>query len=177
MDHVTRKCKKCGLTKPLRVFPPYIGKDPEKTYRRHACDACHNARIAAWHQAHKEDRLRKVRENYAKTKWSPRRRMLVRLAARRRNAQLRSRVFDHYGGECVACGETEPLFLTLDHIDNDGKYWRTIHSPASANFYKWLIAQGFPGIVQVLCMNCNWGKARNGGILVRDRRLTGRSND
>ena len=30
------------------------------------------------------------------------------------------RVLDHYGRACSCCGETEPAFLTIDHVNNDG---------------------------------------------------------
>lgn len=33
-------------------------------------------------------------------------------------------IFDHYGWECACCGEAEPSFLTIDHVNNDGNYQR-----------------------------------------------------
>src|SRR5689334_14898203 len=38
--------------------------------------------------------------------------------------KLRDMVFEAYGDSCVCCGETNPLFLTLDHINNDGNKHR-----------------------------------------------------
>lgn len=32
----------------------------------------------------------------------------------------RKKCFDQYGAICACCGETEILFLTFDHINNDG---------------------------------------------------------
>ena len=32
----------------------------------------------------------------------------------------KEKVFDHYGWVCACCGEAEPLFLTIDHVNNDG---------------------------------------------------------
>ena len=72
-----------------------------------------------------------------------------------------------YGGyKCACCGEVEPKFLTLDHINNDG-YMRKKYGKeprAAAQLYGWLRKMGYPDGFQVLCMNCNFGKAQNGGV-------------
>lgn len=87
--------------------------------------------------------------------------------SRRLNEQLREEVFGAYGGKrCACCGETEPLFLTIDHVNNDGAEMREsgVHSRGGTQFYQWLRKSGFPTGFQVLCMNCNLGKHRNGGV-------------
>lgn len=84
----------------------------------------------------------------------------------RLTAELRKQVFAAYGGTvCACCGETEPLFLTIDHVDNNGAEMRRdgTHSRGGTAFYQWLRKSGFPAGFQVLCMNCNLGKHRNGG--------------
>lgn len=72
-----------------------------------------------------------------------------------------------YGGDpprCACCGETEIAFLTLDHIDGDGKAHRAELTAqegrpmAGYNFYRWLEAHGFPPGIQCLCFNCNVAK-------------------
>lgn len=85
----------------------------------------------------------------------------------RLNAILREQVFAAYGGyKCACCGETEPLFLTIDHIENNGAEMRKtgVHSRGGTQFYQWLRMNKFPDGFQVLCMNCNLGKHRNGGV-------------
>lgn len=85
--------------------------------------------------------------------------------------KLRSEVMDAYGGKrCACCGETEPKFLTIDHVFNDGaKHRRQIGygdgngKGASSRTLAWIKKHNFPGGFQVLCMNCNLGKQRNGG--------------
>lgn len=83
---------------------------------------------------------------------------------------LRLEVFGHYGGAiCACCGCIGILFLSLDHVDNNGAEHRRASreqkiSITGIHFYARLKKQGFPPGFQVLCMNCNIGKHRNGGI-------------
>lgn len=75
---------------------------------------------------------------------------------------MRLMVMEAYGGaHCACCGESTYEFLTIDHIDNDGAKHR---AAIGSHLYRWLIENDFPEGFQVLCMNCNWGKHRNGGI-------------
>lgn len=82
-------------------------------------------------------------------------------------ARLRAEVLAAYGNACACCGEIEPLFLQVDHINNDGHLQRKNagrHWDWSA-FMRWLKAEGFPkDNYQLLCANCNWGKRANGGV-------------
>jgi len=53
----------------------------------------------------------------------------------------REEVFEHYGGAvCSCCGLNDPIFLTLDHIDNQGaEHRRSISSDGSGkgvNLYR-----------------------------------------
>lgn len=81
-------------------------------------------------------------------------------------------VFDYYGRQCSCCDEKNFYFLTMDHINNDGSYFRK-EMRSSSDFYEWIIKNNFPPDLQTLCMNCNWGKHRNGGICphVQDKTL------
>lgn len=65
-----------------------------------------------------------------------------------------------YGGcVCVCCGVTEIAFLSLDHINNDGNVHRkAIGKSSGTGFYTWLKVRGWPPGLQVLCMNCQFGK-------------------
>lgn len=81
--------------------------------------------------------------------------------------KLRDLVFEAYGGyKCACCGETEPLFLSIDHIYNDGNEMRKdgTHRRGGTAFYRWIKMTNYPPGFQVLCMNCNTGKHRNGGV-------------
>ena len=79
---------------------------------------------------------------------------------------LRDEVFTAYGGYmCVCCGETEKVFLTIDHIDDSHKEPRKDRS----KLYRWLRRNNYPEGFRVLCYNCNCGRARNGGICPHEK--------
>ena len=56
--------------------------------------------------------------------------------------------------ECRCCGEKNITFLTLDHVNDDGKKDRKKY------LYNFLLDNHFPNGFQVLCYNCNIGKSR-----------------
>ena len=72
---------------------------------------------------------------------------------------LRQIVLDHYGAfcHCPGCDVTEPKFLAIDHINNDGSKRRK-EQGAGGSFYRWIIRNSFPANLQVLCHNCNCAK-------------------
>jgi hypothetical protein len=86
------------------------------------------------------------------------------LAYNRKNSKIyrernRQTVLDHYGNVCVCCGETESVFLAVDHIEGGG----TQHiKEIGTNFYRWIINNKFPENLQLLCHNCNFAKHRLG---------------
>jgi hypothetical protein len=93
---------------------------------------------------------------------------LLRSRSRMSREKLRDLVYQKYGGYiCACCRECEKLFLTIDHIKNNGAAHRKsiMSGPGtSEHLYSWLRDNNFPQGFQVLCMNCNLGKQRNGGI-------------
>lgn len=88
-------------------------------------------------------------------------------------AKLRAEVFSRYGGpRCACCGEANPMFLSLDHINNDGAQHRREIAGKNRGggwqngwlFYVWLRRNNYPPLaLQVLCFNCNLGKWKNRG--------------
>lgn len=85
-----------------------------------------------------------------------------------RNFQERLRAFEHYGGfTCACCGESEPSFLSIDHIEGGGGEERMRifgkKYQGGHHFYRWLRLNGYPAGYQVLCMNCQVGRRDNGG--------------
>lgn len=83
---------------------------------------------------------------------------------KRLHTALKEVVFAHYGWKCACCGERERLFLSIDHVNNDGHLDRAGKRRSSARLYRKIKNQGFPASYQVLCMNCNFGKRMNNGV-------------
>lgn len=80
--------------------------------------------------------------------------------------KVRELVFNHYGKACACCGEDNELFLTIDHINNDGHTESVTAKKRDSGrtMYARIIRMGYPITFQTLCMNCNFGKMRNKGI-------------
>lgn len=90
----------------------------------------------------------------------------VVIAQRSRN-KVKDIVFNGYGGyRCTCCSETHHNMLQLDHVQNDGNHQRSSISCKNSGMvlYRWIIANNFPKIFQILCANCNWSKRMNNGI-------------
>lgn len=71
-------------------------------------------------------------------------------------------VLDHYGRKCTCCGESNVLFLTVSHVNNDGaKHRKQI---GERQIVKWMIENNFPDGLTIECYNCNMGRTRNKGV-------------
>ena len=130
----------------------YIDKDPERR----------KAQNRASYYRHLEKNQKKRREYYSKNKekiHSYNRNWITNYRAKLKQETLRA-----YGDICICCGEKNPHFLTLDHINNDGKEHRK-KFPTTMSLQVWLKKNNWPQkIIQILCFNCNIGKNQNGGI-------------
>lgn len=85
-----------------------------------------------------------------------------RARKRAQHRRLRAAAIAAYGAKCVCCGETEDVFLTIDHANNDGAEHR--RELGTNSVLRWLAKHGYPEGFQVLCFNCNLGRAKNGGV-------------
>lgn len=115
------------------------------------------------HYAANKDAIRKKQSEYRKNNPET-----VNSANARWRAEfwpaLRAEMIDAYGGSCSCCGEAEPKFLDLDHINNDGNACRKAHKNGQQEVLA-LKRSGWPKEKhQLLCCNCNQGKARNKGV-------------
>lgn len=72
-------------------------------------------------------------------------------------------VLNHYGHKCRCCGEDNHEFLTIDHINGDGDEQRKMYPEQKNNFYHWIVKNGYPDDLQVLCHNCHIAKHKYGG--------------
>jgi hypothetical protein len=81
-----------------------------------------------------------------------------------RSRKFKTLCFDHYGRFCVCCTKefNHDAFLTLNHINNDGKDHR--RELKQRSIYEWVVKNGFPDYLETNCWNCNSGRSVNGGI-------------
>ncbi len=161
MDEVTsmKRCPKCDQWLAREAFSP--DKRRPDGLACH-CRACKHAYHVAY-KARKGDAHRKS-SNAAKRKYlqsNPEARKSVNRKRYLRKVKERDTVLDQYGAVCVCCRERERRFLTVDHVDGGGN----AHRKAVSNVYAAVIREGFPvDRYQILCINCNWGRAFNNGI-------------
>jgi hypothetical protein len=118
----------------------------------------------------REKIVENLRIYYRKKMADPKRKSAERIRTRTFWRDLRDEVVAAYGGKCACCGEAEPRFLSIDHVNNDGADHRRSLGAGTGNgkgggsrTLVWLRQNSYPPGFQVLCMNCNMGKFRNGG--------------
>jgi len=151
---LTKVCASCKVEKLREEFSPVKGKRLRQPYCRPCAAEIQKQRRAALGLQEARRRERKYyvnnREHY--------------LAKMRRDREARkAKVFAIYGEVCVCCGQTGRDFLTIDHINNDGKEDRLAHG-VGTTFYAWLSKQPRLPDYQTLCYNCNHAKQNNGGV-------------
>ncbi len=133
------------------------------------CRSCYKAYLADWQKRNREhvaeQRAIRYRTVYHKDPdWVA----ANNLRSRESHRLLRHEAIMAYGGyKCECCGETEPRFMTLDHVfDNGAEHRRSVGTQKSRRvaIWRWLKINGYPEGYQVLCMNCNAGREWNGGV-------------
>lgn len=74
------------------------------------------------------------------------------------NKRIRLEVLEHYGGKCAWCGESNPMYLCIDHVDGGGNEHRKKISAQALP--RWLKLSDYPEGFQVLCWNHNYAKSQ-----------------
>lgn len=92
-----------------------------------------------------------AKRNNQQKNWSKNNKDRTKLYYRR----IKKKVLDKYGEKCNCCGESNFMFLTIDHINNDGNIDRFNSSVSSIGFYSKLLRENIREDLQVLCFNCN----------------------
>lgn len=169
-------CSKCGLTKTIDDFA-LTGVDYwclscrneyAKSLYRKKRESMTDAEWKAYRKRlnEKQKRNRQKRIECMKPKELRAFREKERSGNAERRKQVRHEVYMAYGGYCCACcGESEPAFLSIDHVNNDGaEHKRRENLVTGEQMYRWLKRHGFPPGFQILCMNCQWGKRNNNGV-------------
>lgn len=165
----TKLCTKCKVLLPSSAFSRRVialGK------LAHWCKSCIKAKISALRDARQLKGL--CRCGGSPTRG---RKQCDKCLAAQRVTGIRRKadVIAAYGGkcQCSGCEVTEPKFLTIDHIFDDGaeERRRLFRESRTAlkkigsghSFYCYLKRRGYPkDRYQLLCMNCNFAKGQGG---------------
>lgn len=151
-----QQCKQCGVVSEMAKGG---------ACRRKVCKPCWNINQKAWRLANKES-WAALQSKYSskKRETNPQWVLKERQRAREYWRNLRVQALSVYGAACACCGEAQDEFLSIDHVNNDGAAHRRSLKTRGAGIWKWLRDQGYPRNFQTLCMNCNFGKHKNGGV-------------
>jgi hypothetical protein len=150
----TKVCTVCKLPKPIGDFGlRRQSSDGHNSY----CRLCKGRLDSQNYETHltavSTKNLQWKKENFEK----------ARDSVKHSNARARMECLIYYSGDppkCACCYESEIRFLTLDHINNNGKETRNVAKVLAFHLKK----LGFPPGIQVLCYNCNCGRGANKGI-------------
>jgi len=74
------------------------------------------------------------------------------------------------GGVCKNCLEDDPIFLQIDHVNNDGWVCKNPITGRREGKLKLKTYLENPKKYQLLCANCNWAKHLNGGKLYKPKK-------
>ncbi len=161
----TKTCRVCGKSKDIAEFRLYNNRG--KSLRKNSCIQCD----AEWHKAHYANNAETIKPRNRDKANEYRRQNREEYNAKNRRFKMlhrerdRKLIYEAYGNKCACCGEANHMFLTVDHVNNDGHFERKSGRYTSGSqFYRDIIKQNFPKNYQLLCFNCNLGRARNGGV-------------
>lgn len=155
---MTKVCSRCKAEKVEEDF--YLRKDKRKpkAYRDSWCKACRLAVQRDRREAHPE--VHRAANQDWKSRHPERVREINRNSRRRVTQERRLAFLVAQGGRCECCGETNPHFLTIDHIgkrppEHKGLGGMALIARIEATDYA-------RELWQILCWNCNCAKGRYG---------------
>lgn len=96
-------------------------------------------------------------KNKKHREWTTKNSEKVKLQRKNERLSLRKKVINAYGGKCNCCNESIWEFLTIDHVNNDGKIERA-NNINCEKLYRKIIKENYPPNYQILCYNCNCTK-------------------
>ncbi len=151
--------KKCIWCKKNKEDSEFGKSSIYKDGKNARCKVCENKRGKKRYWSNPEKGRKQARDNFIKH------RIEYTKKNKEREQMYKDKVFNYYGGYvCKCCGETIKCFLTIDHINGGGSKHRKENKGGGKFTYRWIVKNGFPEGFQVLCFNCNSGRALNGGI-------------
>jgi hypothetical protein len=153
----SKRCSRCRADLPADDF--YLRKDKNgvRRYLDPWCKTCRNAankkRRTERPDVHRAGVIAWKKRNADRTKE-------INNSSRRRSHERRRRLLiEAYGGKCACCGEDDPHFLTIDHVDGRSPEHQKL---SGMQLTSRLEIEGYPDTCQLLCWNCNCAKGRYG---------------
>lgn len=150
-----KKCTKCGKSKLLFEF--WKHKQCKGGYNTY-CKKCVCEYQRKYYKTHRKQEMART------TKYRNKNKKRCNAYSRNYHVKQREKVIKHYGNKCNCCGEANIRFLTIDHINGDGRKHRKEIGNMGSGWYNWIIRNNYPVDLQILCFNCNCGRQANGGI-------------
>lgn len=148
---IKKVCPECRVNRPAQDFRPHKTRRDGLDFW---CKDCVRVVRKKWRDEGGKEHL----SDYNK-RWYTTNAEKVKTRAKERHRRLRQQALEAYSKgipKCACCGESEPKFLGIDHIDGGGaEHLRTI---GASNVYYWTRARNYPPGFQVLCHNCNLAK-------------------
>lgn len=165
-------CPKCKIEKDISLFPPNKSKpNGVQTY----CKECQKEYINKYNSKYnKRDDVMEKNRMYSRLRYKNDEEYKKRMKDWRQNELERiwDLILNHYGNKCSCkkCPETNPTFLTIDHINNDGYKDKDKNGTrfVGIRLYKKIVRDGFPDYYRLRCWNCNSGRYHNNGICPHD---------
>lgn len=130
-------CSICKNAKERTEFPLKLDASG-KRYTSSPCKSCHREREKLKYQS--TGRQVALKRYYDK---------------RDSTTKLRDIIHSAYGNKCVCCGQTDRLFLTIDHANGGGEAHRKSHNHSAYAVFRDIIKGGFSDEYRLLCWNCN----------------------
>ena len=165
MAESSKLCSKCKKSLPVSAF----WKDrSQKDGKCRRCKGCASAQSKEWESTQDRKEYHKIQNNKRKDAghvWYVNNKQKVSTTQKAYGQRMKKETINKYGGCCTCCGENNLVFLTMDHINNDGaKHRRSKEGPRGPGIgtYVWLRDNEYPNTLQVLCFNCNWAKSHGG---------------
>lgn len=167
-------CLKCGvnLTDENGYFRYVRKSDGVRCYDRH-CKSCNKRRLHEWsmeHKEHRKEQNREYRENniqklneyrdryYSDPVHKERKRVRRQIGHKLQVLSLWNEALNFFG-PCACCGESRREFLSIDHINGDGKEKRKKGEQTGWSLLNKFRLSGWPVELKkeyrILCHNCN----------------------
>lgn len=139
--------KRCSCCHDVKTLEEFNFRRKDKDWRKDVCRVCEAAKFKAYYSKDRDRLIARAKVHY-----------------RTHYLKYRDSIFELLGHSCSCCGEREKDFLTVDHINGDGKHQRTKTGQRWGGWAIWRVirVEAEPKKrFRILCFNCNCGRERS----------------